>query len=344
MTRTSLQSGMNWTTTILKFAVGWKLMQRSLLSWYGSFIFCHNWWSFYFSVQEFALHFSLSAALNQQSLPVYHSFSGVLVEEQPAKLCKLLWGILLAIRCQTTLTSYIMQVRCSNGPPLISAVKRQLRIRSIYESKLLQYEEDRQLVVFWVSCEAGTYIRTLCVHLGLMLGVGGHMQVELSSFEQVLRSSIKSDIKSTKVLSEDSLCAWPQSTTVIALPPRPPPPFPLLNCAVVLKASTLWGWRVSSAVRHWHCSYYVQAACYVRRIMQANQPIHCLSCLWDCWSTRKPSAITYCNLILLVAQFSPVLLKKPTLQYRFSPNAEWCWSRNRVEDKLKICTVVADWA
>jgi len=31
-------------------------------------------------------------------------------------------------------------------------------------------------VFFWVSCEAGTYIRTLCVHLGLLLGVGGHMQ------------------------------------------------------------------------------------------------------------------------------------------------------------------------
>lgn len=27
-----------------------------------------------------------------------------------------------------------------------------------------------------MSCEAGTYIRTLCVHLGLMLGVGGQMQ------------------------------------------------------------------------------------------------------------------------------------------------------------------------
>lgn len=30
--------------------------------------------------------------------------------------------------------------------------------------------------VFWVSCEAGTYVRTLCVHLGLLLGTGGHMQ------------------------------------------------------------------------------------------------------------------------------------------------------------------------
>jgi H/ACA ribonucleoprotein complex subunit 4 len=27
-----------------------------------------------------------------------------------------------------------------------------------------------------VSCEAGTYIRTLFVHLGLLLGVGGQMQ------------------------------------------------------------------------------------------------------------------------------------------------------------------------
>ncbi|XP_023222536.1 H/ACA ribonucleoprotein complex subunit 4-like isoform X2 [Centruroides sculpturatus] len=30
--------------------------------------------------------------------------------------------------------------------------------------------------LFWVSCEAGTYIRTLCVHLGLSLGTGGQMQ------------------------------------------------------------------------------------------------------------------------------------------------------------------------
>lgn len=61
-------------------------------------------------------------------------------------------------------------------PPLISAVKRQLRIRTIYDCKLIEFDNDRHLGVFWVSCEAGTYIRTLCVHLGLLLGVGGHMQ------------------------------------------------------------------------------------------------------------------------------------------------------------------------
>ncbi|KAI0785961.1 pseudouridine synthase [Abortiporus biennis] len=74
-------------------------------------------------------------------------------------------------RAIQTLTGALFQ-----RPPLISAVKRQLRIRTIYESKLLEFDEKRNLGVFWVSCEAGTYIRTLCVHLGLVLGVGGHMQ------------------------------------------------------------------------------------------------------------------------------------------------------------------------
>lgn len=55
-------------------------------------------------------------------------------------------------------------------PPLISAVKRQLRVRSVYDSKLLDYDSERNMGVFWVSCEAGSYIRTMCVHLGLILG------------------------------------------------------------------------------------------------------------------------------------------------------------------------------
>lgn len=70
-----------------------------------------------------------------------------------------------------TLTGALFQ-----RPPLIAAVKRQLRIRSIYQSKMIEYDPVRHLGVFWVSCEAGTYIRTLCVHLGLLVGTGGHMQ------------------------------------------------------------------------------------------------------------------------------------------------------------------------
>jgi len=74
-------------------------------------------------------------------------------------------------RAIETLTGAVFQ-----RPPLISAVKRQLRIRTIYESKLIEYDEKQKLGVFWISCEAGTYVRTLCVHLGLLLGVGGVMQ------------------------------------------------------------------------------------------------------------------------------------------------------------------------
>ena len=48
--------------------------------------------------------------------------------------------------------------------------------------------------IFWVSCEAGTYIRTMCVHLGLFLGVGGQMQ-ELRR--------VRSGIESEKVGKQD---------------------------------------------------------------------------------------------------------------------------------------------
>ena len=74
-------------------------------------------------------------------------------------------------RAVDTLTGALFQ-----RPPLISAVKRQLRIRTIYESKLLDFDAKRNLGIVWVSCEAGTYVRTLCVHLGLLTGTGGHMQ------------------------------------------------------------------------------------------------------------------------------------------------------------------------
>lgn len=65
---------------------------------------------------------------------------------------------------------------CFQRPPLISAVKKELRIRTIYETKLIEYDENRDMGIFWVSCEAGTYVRTLCVHIGYLLGCGAHMQ------------------------------------------------------------------------------------------------------------------------------------------------------------------------
>ena len=64
--------------------------------------------------------------------------------------------------------------RIYQRPPRRSAVKRNLRIRTIHGIEILSVEG--RLVLFRVRCDAGTYIRSLCHHIGLALGVGAHMQ------------------------------------------------------------------------------------------------------------------------------------------------------------------------
>jgi len=66
--------------------------------------------------------------------------------------------------------------RLYQRPPRKSAVKRVLRIRTIHKLEILDCEG--RVVLFRVNCDAGTYIRSLCHHMGLALGVGAHM-VEL---------------------------------------------------------------------------------------------------------------------------------------------------------------------
>ncbi len=63
--------------------------------------------------------------------------------------------------------------RISQIPPLKSAVKRQERQRSIYYMDIL--EIDGRNVLFRVGCEAGTYIRKLCVDIGRALKTNAHM-------------------------------------------------------------------------------------------------------------------------------------------------------------------------
>ncbi|MDO5862560.1 MAG: RNA-guided pseudouridylation complex pseudouridine synthase subunit Cbf5, partial [Thermoplasmata archaeon] len=58
-------------------------------------------------------------------------------------------------------------------PPVRSAVKRQLRIRTIHELEVLQV--SGRDVLFRVWCDAGTYVRTLCVDAGDILGCGASM-------------------------------------------------------------------------------------------------------------------------------------------------------------------------
>lgn len=63
-----------------------------------------------------------------------------------------------------TLTGALFQ-----RPPLISAVKRQLRIRTIYESKLLEFDSERQL---GMCCNMFVIITTTEVTSTGMGGVG----------------------------------------------------------------------------------------------------------------------------------------------------------------------------
>ena len=78
--------------------------------------------------------------------------------------------------------------RIYQRPPRKSAVKRSLRIRKIQEIEVLDVEG--RLVLFRVRCDAGTYIRTLCVHMGYALGVCAHMEelrrIRSGSFDETV--------------------------------------------------------------------------------------------------------------------------------------------------------------
>lgn len=58
-------------------------------------------------------------------------------------------------------------------PPVRSAVKRRIRPRKIYYSKILEIKDKH--VLFVVGCEAGTYIRKLVHDMGKDLRTGAHM-------------------------------------------------------------------------------------------------------------------------------------------------------------------------
>lgn len=66
------------------------------------------------------------------------------------------------------------QGRIYQFPPVRSAVKRQLRIRTVSLIDIM--EIDGRDVLFRVSCDAGTYIRTLCTDIGEALGCGANME------------------------------------------------------------------------------------------------------------------------------------------------------------------------
>jgi len=91
-------------------------------------------------------------------------------------------------------TSFVGKIK--QMPPLKSAVKRQLRYRKIYYLDVIEIEGRN--VLFRVGCQAGTYIRTLCVDIGKKLGSNAHMQ----------------ELRRTKVacFKEDTLCSMQDLT------------------------------------------------------------------------------------------------------------------------------------
>ncbi len=72
-------------------------------------------------------------------------------------------------RVAAEFTGPVLQV-----PPKKSAVRRVRRVRRIYSLRVVEAAERDALVD--VTCEAGTYIRTLAHDMGLVLGVGAHLR------------------------------------------------------------------------------------------------------------------------------------------------------------------------
>lgn len=64
--------------------------------------------------------------------------------------------------------------RIYQRPPLRSSVKRVLRVKTVYDIELLEYEFPYALLR--IRCEHGTYVRKLVHDIGLVLGVGAHMR------------------------------------------------------------------------------------------------------------------------------------------------------------------------
>lgn len=90
-------------------------------------------------------------------------------------------------------------------PPVRSAVKRALRVREIYSIKILEIE--KRDVLFRVSCEAGTYIRTLCTDIGIILGTKAHMQ----ELRRVRTCNFKEDDSITLHQLKDAFIFWKEN-------------------------------------------------------------------------------------------------------------------------------------
>ena len=96
-------------------------------------------------------------------------------------------------------------------PPVRSAVKRQLRIRRIRELEILQVDGRR--VLFRVACDAGTYVRSLCVDIGQVLLCGASM----TELRRTRSGRMREGSSATLHELADAYVAWQQEGRDAAL-------------------------------------------------------------------------------------------------------------------------------
>jgi len=87
-------------------------------------------------------------------------------------------------------------------PPVRSAVKVAMRIRKVRSIDVL--EISGRDVLFKVDCDAGTYIRTLCVDIGDALGVGANMK----ALRRTRSGSMTEDASITLQDLTDAVVEW----------------------------------------------------------------------------------------------------------------------------------------
>ena len=93
-----------------------------------------------------------------------------------------------------------------NVPPKESAVKVQVRTREVSESKLVQTEEDDRVHLLSISCEAGTYIRTMVKDLGLLSG----KKCELLELHRSKSGTLEDQMACSMQQLSDAVFLWKQ--------------------------------------------------------------------------------------------------------------------------------------
>jgi H/ACA ribonucleoprotein complex subunit 4 len=86
-------------------------------------------------------------------------------------------------------------------PPIVSAVKREERIREIYSIDILDKTQDNKYLILKVSCQHGTYMRKLCTDIGEKLNT----KAQMAELRRVKAGPFKENDKNFPMISLDKL-------------------------------------------------------------------------------------------------------------------------------------------